>query len=64
MALEKTTMLSERFRFVLRAESFNITNSPMYGGPNTDFNSDRFGKLPENQQNWPRLVQISGKFYF
>lgn len=64
MALEKTTVLSERYRFVLRGEAFNITNSPMYGGPNTDYNSSRFGMLPDNQQNWPRLVQISGKFYF
>jgi hypothetical protein len=64
LAVEKTTRLSERYRFVIRAEAFNITNTPNYAGPNTDFNSDRFGRLPDNQQNWPRLVQLSAKFFF
>jgi hypothetical protein len=41
-----------------------VTNTPNYAGPNTDFNSDRFGRLPDNQQNWPRLVQLSAKFFF
>jgi hypothetical protein len=63
-ALEKSTQIGERYRFVLRAEAFNITNTPGYGGPETSFGSDRFGRLPDNQQNWPRLVQFSGKIYF
>ena len=64
VALEKTTRVSERYRFTIRAEAFNVTNTPNYAGPNTDFNSDRFGRLPDNQQNWPRLVQLSAKFFF
>ncbi len=64
VALEKTTQLGERYRFTIRGEAFNITNTPNYAGPNTDFNSDRFGKLPDNQQNWPRLIQVSAKFFF
>ena len=63
-AVEKTTMVRERLRFVLRGEAFNITNTPGYAGPNTDFNSTRFGQLPDNQQNWPRLIQIAAKFHF
>ena len=57
-------MVRERLRFVLRGEAFNITNTPGYAGPNTDFNSTRFGQLPDNQQNWPRLIQIAAKFHF
>ena len=57
-------MVRERLRFVLRGEAFNITNTPGYAGPNTDFNSTRFGQLPDNQQNWPRLIQLAAKFHF
>jgi hypothetical protein len=64
LAFEKTTRISERYRFLLRAEAFNISNTPSYAGPETSFGSDRFGMLPNNQQNWPRLVQLSGKFFF
>jgi hypothetical protein len=63
-AVEKTTSINERYRFLLRFEAFNISNTPLYAGPSTDFNSTRFGLLPDNQQNWPRLVQIAGKFFF
>ncbi len=64
IAFEKTTRFSERFKWTLRAEAFNITNTPGYAGPDTSFGSDRFGMLPNNQQNWPRLVQISSKLFF
>jgi hypothetical protein len=64
IALEKSTRISERFRWTIRAEAFNLTNTPGYAGPDTSFGSDRFGMLPNNQQNWPRLVQISSKLFF
>ena len=64
IAVEKTTRINDRFRFVIRAESFNLTNTPGYAGPDTSFGSDRFGMLPNNQQNWPRLVQLSSKIFF
>ncbi len=51
-------------RGLIRAESLNITNTPGYGGPDTSFSSTRFGMLPNNQQNWPRLVQLAAKFFF
>lgn len=64
VAFEKTTHVSERYRFLIRAEAFNLTNTSIYGAPNTDFNSTRFGMLNENQMNWPRLVQFAAKFFF
>jgi hypothetical protein len=64
VAVEKSTSLGERYRFVIRGEVFNITNTPGYGGPNTSLSSDRFGMLPDNQQNWPRLIQLTAKFFF
>ncbi len=47
-----------------RGESFNVTNTPILRGPNTDFNSSLFGKLPLTQNNFPRLVQLAAKFVF
>ena len=64
VAFEKTTMLGERFRFMIRAEAFNLTNTSIYGGVDTSFTSTRFGMLPQDQQNWPRAVQLAAKFFF
>jgi len=64
IAFEKTTKINERMRFLIRVEAFNLTNTVINPGVNTDFNSTRFGMLPDNQQNWPRLVQLAAKFFF
>lgn len=64
IALEKIIKLGERYSFLLRGESFNITNTPLLQGPSTDFNSTQFGKLPLTQNNFPRLVQLAAKFIF
>jgi len=64
ISLEKTTRIRERFRFVFRAEAFNLTNTPNYGGVDTSFTSSRFGMLPQDQQNWPRFIQLAAKFFF
>ncbi len=59
LSIEKTMRFSERYSLQLRGESFNITNTPIYGGPDTNFNSTRFGMIPLGQQNFPRLVQLA-----
>jgi len=64
MALQKSFKLSERFTFQFRAESFNVSNTPIMPGPNTDWRSPQFGKVTLQQQNFPRLVQLAGKLYF
>ncbi len=64
VALQKTFKLGERFSFQLRGESFNVTNTVIMPGPNTDWRSPQFGKVTLQQQNFPRLVQLAGKFYF
>jgi hypothetical protein len=61
LAGAKTFLLTERFRFNLRAEAFNLLNHPLYGAPDTNYQDARFGMLPVGQQNFPRLIQISGK---
>jgi hypothetical protein len=64
LSLEKTLRFAERYALQLRGESFNITNTPIYGGPDTSFTSSRFGMIPLGQQNFPRLVQLAAKFVF
>jgi len=56
--------LTERFKFSFRAEAFNLLNHPLYGAPSTSITSATFGQLPRDQQNFPRIVQISAKFLF
>jgi hypothetical protein len=64
IAIAKKTNFGERYTLEFRAESFNLTNTPIRGGPNATFPSATFGQLPEAQQNFPRLVQLAMKLYF
>lgn len=64
LSTTKTFRLNERWRFQLRGEAFNLTNTPYYGPPDTGYQNARFGMLPLDQRNFPRFIQISGKFSF
>ena len=64
VALEKSIPMGERYRFVIRGESFNLFNHPQRPGPDTGFTSPTFGQLPKTQLNFPRLIQFAAKFYF
>jgi hypothetical protein len=61
----KTFQLTEnRWRLSVRGEAFNLMNHPLYGAPDTTYSDARFGMLPVGQQNFPRLVQVSGRLMF
>ena len=64
LAGAKTFSISERWKFNLRGEAFNLFNHPLYGAPDTGYTSVRFGMLPLAQQNFPRLIQVSAKLIF
>lgn len=64
IAFEKSISFTERYKLKLRGEAFNLSNTVIRGGPDTNFNDANFGKLPLAQQNFPRLVQLAAKFYF
>jgi hypothetical protein len=64
VALEKTFHFSERYRFQFRGEAFNLTNTPIRPGPDTNFSSATFGQLPKSQKNFPRVIQLALKIYF
>ncbi len=65
IAVEKITNFHERYSAQFRAEAFNIANSPILGGPqSTTFTSAVFGVIPNSQNNFPRIVQLSMKLFF
>jgi hypothetical protein len=64
LAIEKNTSLGEHYTLKFRAESFNLTNTPIRPGPSTTFPGTTFGVLPASQQNFPRLVQLALKLDF
>jgi hypothetical protein len=64
LAGSKNFQLREKWRLNLRAEAFNLLNHPLYGAPDTTYTDARFGMLPVGQQNFPRLIQVSGKILF
>jgi len=63
-AMEKTWSITERYKFLLRAEAFNVFNSVQRPGPDTTFTNVTFGQLPKSQLNFPRFIQLAAKFYF
>ncbi len=58
-SLFKAFRLHETAVLQFRAESFNLTNSPWFGGPNTTLGSAAFGVVSPSQQNDPRNVQLA-----
>jgi Carboxypeptidase regulatory-like domain len=75
LALQKDFPITESKKLQFRAEAFNFMNTPLFPGPDTnpyDGSPVRnangswsgFGTIPFNQQNFPRIMQLSLKFFF
>lgn len=75
LSLEKKIPVTESKSFELRADAFNLMNTPLFPGPDTNpfdgsptRNSNGswsgFGTVPFTQQNFPRIIQLSLKFLF
>jgi hypothetical protein len=65
----KTTSITDRVRFQLRIEAFNIFNSPMYDERDYERNTNSadFGRINRNtvgQSNFQRFVQLGFRLIF
>jgi len=63
LSLHKNTTLKERLSLQFRAEAFNLSNTPVFGPPNTSFGSPAFGAVSA-QANQPRILQLALKLSY
>ncbi|MBI3471842.1 MAG: TonB-dependent receptor [Candidatus Solibacter usitatus] len=61
--LSKYFAVTERFRVQLRAEAYNITNTPYFANPNVTQGTGTFGRVTA-VSNSPRQVQMAMKLHF
>jgi hypothetical protein len=62
LMLGKTFQVTDRLRLELRAEAFNLTNTPSLGNPNTSFGAPAFGTIATASD--PRVFEFVGKVHF
>jgi hypothetical protein len=61
----KSTHITDRLNVQLRVETFNVFNTRVYGGPNTDPTNANFGVVSTaSQVNFPRTTQVGLRFMF
>jgi Carboxypeptidase regulatory-like domain/TonB dependent receptor len=62
-SLFKNFALTERAQLQLRFEFFNLTNTPHFANPNSDFSQGNFGSITGTIGN-PRITQFAAKIKF
>jgi hypothetical protein len=60
--MAKSTPLREGVSLEIRAEIFNLTNTPLLGNPNTTVGNAAFGTITSAGD--PRVVQLALKLNF
>ncbi|CAN5605628.1 hypothetical protein BH10ACI4_BH10ACI4_34810 [soil metagenome] len=64
VSLFKTLALTERVKTELRAESFNITNTPQFTNPDSNPANGTFGQITGTRQSSERQLQMAVRFLF
>ena len=62
LMISKTFPIREKVNLELRAEAFNVTNTPPFGDPNGSFGSAAFGSITSAGN--PRVFELVGKIRF
>jgi outer membrane receptor protein involved in Fe transport len=62
-ALYKDFAIRESLHLQMRGEAFNLTNTPEFENPDTNFQSSTFGRIL-TQRNAPRQMQVSMRLVF
>jgi trimeric autotransporter adhesin len=57
------TYSAEKVKAQFRAEVFNLTNTPQFYGPNTNFSQASFGAIT-SQANFNRIIQLGVRFEY
>jgi len=63
LSLFRTIPIYDRVALTLRLETFNLTNTVVFGQPNTTLNSTNFGVVTFTANN-PRQLQLAAKITF
>jgi hypothetical protein len=61
-ALQKKFIIDEARSFTIRADAVNVLNRPVWGNPNTDINSNSFGRI--TTATGARTVTVSARVDF
>ncbi|WP_255550984.1 TonB-dependent receptor [Granulicella sp. dw_53] len=64
VSLFKTLPLTERLKAELRAEAFNITNTPQFTNPDTNAGNATVGQIQSTRQATERQLQMAVRFLF
>jgi hypothetical protein len=56
--------VTERQKLQIKATAFNMTNTPIFGNPNTTPSSPLFGVVPITQINLARAVELGARYSF
>ena len=63
-ALSRTFSISETIRLQLRADAFNVTNTPRFANPNATLGASTFGQITSTVANSERRIRLGLKLTF
>jgi hypothetical protein len=70
MTVAKVTAITERLKFEIRADAFNLLNHAEFANPSTNISSPRFGRITTTGDPGPpidhkeRILQLAARFSF
>jgi hypothetical protein len=64
LSVFKQFPLKERYTLTFRAESFNLTNTPNFGQPDSGLGDQAFGTISNTANNQPRNIQFALRLAF